>query len=231
MGSKRFPGKMMEVLGRHTILEWVLRRTSRSETLDGVVLATSSAPENRVLQELAEGLSIPTLCGSEDDVLSRFILAAEKHGADHVVRICADNPFVAPEEIDRLTRFYLDGLPDYAFNHIPQMGNMYPDGLGAEIFSSALLRRIAASTTEARHREHVTLYVWDHGSEFRIETIPAPAEIAFPDVKLDVDTREDLERLRGSLHGLAFESPAVDIVNSFRLPVQEKNGRIPDKIK
>jgi spore coat polysaccharide biosynthesis protein SpsF len=219
MGSKRFPGKMMEVLGRHTILEWVLRRTSRSETLDGVILATSSAPENRVLQELAEGLSIPTLCGSEDDVLSRFILAAEKHGADHVVRICADNPFVAPEEIDRLTRFYLDRLPDYAFNHIPKMGNMYPDGLGAEIFSSALLRQVAESTTETRYREHVTLYLWDHAQEFRIETLPAPLEIAFPDVKLDVDTQEDLSLLRRILPGLDIESPAVDIVNSFRFRV------------
>jgi len=217
MGSKRFPGKMMEVLGRHTILEWVLRRTSRSETLDGVVLATSSAPENRILQELAEGLSIPTLCGSEHDVLSRFILAAEKHGADHVVRICADNPFVAPEEIDRLTRSYLDRLPDYAFNHIPKMGNLYPDGLGAEIFSSALLRRMAASTTETRHREHVTLYVWDHTSEFRIQTIPAPPEIAFPHVKLDVDTRDDLERLRRLLGGLDIDSPAVDIVKAYNI--------------
>ncbi len=217
MGSRRFRGKVMEYLGGHTILEWVLRRTLRSQTLDGIVLATSAAPENRVLLELAESLSIPSLCGSEDDVLSRFLLAAEKHVADHVVRICADNPFIAPEEIDRLTRFYLDRRPDYAFNHIPRLGNMYPDGLGAEIFSFALLRHLATSATEPRYREHVVLYVWDHPSEFRIETIPAPPEIAFPDVKLDVDTRDDLERLRGILNGLEIHSTAADIVRAYNI--------------
>ena len=216
MGSQRFPGKMMEFLGQYRILEWVLRRASRAAMLDRVVLATSSADDNRVLRELADDLSIATVCGSEDDVLSRFVLAAQEHGADHIVRVCADNPFVAPEEIDRLTRFYLDKNPDYAFNHIPKLGNMYPDGLGAEILSAALVRRVAASTTEASHREHVTAYLWDHLQEFRIETIPAPAEIAFPGVKLDVDTREDLERLRCTVEGLRINSTAVDIVNAYR---------------
>jgi spore coat polysaccharide biosynthesis protein SpsF len=144
------------------------------------------------------------------------MLAAQEFQADHVVRVCADNPFIAPEEIGRLVQFYLDKLPDYAFNHIPKMGNMYPDGLGAEILSSALLRHLAGSTTEAGHREHVTSYLWDHVSGFRIETFQAPPEIAFPEVKLDVDTKADLERLRGLLQGLDMNSSAREIVGAFR---------------
>jgi len=42
----------------------------------------------------------------------------------------------------------------------------------------------------------VTLYVWDHPDEFSIATLPAPQEISFPDIKLDVDTETDLNRLR-----------------------------------
>jgi spore coat polysaccharide biosynthesis protein SpsF len=216
MGSTRFRGKMMERLGRHRIIEWVLRRTLRATMLDQVVLATSTAVENDVLRDVAEQLSVAALSGSEDDVLSRFVSAADEYGADYVVRVCADNPFIAPEEIDRIARFYLDETPDYAFNHIPKIGNMYPDGLGAEILSSALLHRLGVSTTESRHREHATLYIWDHMDEFRIETIPAPREIAFPSVKLDVDTPADLERLRRIVDGLEIDSPAVDVVNSYR---------------
>src|SRR5438105_2803909 len=180
IGSKRFPRKILENLAGPRIIEWVLHRTARAELLDQVVLVTPSSAENDILSEIAGQFSIPTLRGSEDDVLSRFIRAADQFGADHVVRICADNPFIASEEIDRLIRFYLQRLPDYAFNHIPRMENLYPDGLGAEILSSALLRRIAAATTEPRHREHVTIYLWDHRDNFHIETFHAPAEIAFP---------------------------------------------------
>ena len=216
MGSRRFPGKVMECLGPHKILEWVLLRTLRAATIDQVVLVTSSASENDALCKLADRLSVPVLRGSEDDVLSRFALAAEKFRTDHVVRICADNPFVAPEEIDRLVRFYMATLPDYAFNHIPRMSNMYPDGLGAEIFSSGVLSRLAVSATEARHREHVTLYLWDHLNDFRVETFQAPAEIQFPDIKLDVDTPGDLDRLRTIVSRLDIHSEAVDVVNAFR---------------
>ena len=216
IGSKRLPAKMLEYLGQYKILEWVLLRTSRAVMLDQIVLLTSAAPENRVLGEIAANLSIPTLYGSEDDVLSRFVHAAKQFNADYVVRVCADNPFIAAEEIDRLVRFYLDRLPDYAFNHIPEMGNAYPDGLGAEILSSTVLERIATSSSEPRHREHVTRYLWDHCHEYRIETLKAPEEIAFPDVKLDVDTREDLELLRSIVRGLDIDSSARQVINSFR---------------
>src|SRR5438093_1423019 len=134
MGSRRFPGKVMECLGPHKILEWVLLRTLRAATIDQVVLVTSSASENDALCKLADRLSVPVLRGSEDDVLSRFALAAEKFRTDHVVRICADNPFVAPEEIDRLVPFYMATLPDYAFNRIPRMANTDP---GLQVRASA----------------------------------------------------------------------------------------------
>src|SRR5438034_11691335 len=118
IGSRRFPGKVMACRGPHKILEWVLLATLSAATIDQVVLVTSSASENDALCKLADRLSVAVLRGSEDDVLSRFALAAEKFRTDHVVRICAHNPFVRPVEIDRLVRFYMASLPYYPFNRI-----------------------------------------------------------------------------------------------------------------
>jgi len=216
MGSTRFRGKMMEPLGEHSLLEWVLSRVQRSTRVAQVVLATSLSAENGVLCELAERLLVSTTRGSENDVLGRFVQAAGEHGADHVVRICADNPFISPEEIDRLVCFYLDRMPDYSFNHIPRMGNEYPDGLGAEIFSYSQLCRLAELTSEPRYREHVTAYFGDHEKEFRIETFVAPPGIDFPRVKLDVDTREDLDRLRALVPPISIHSSAFDVINTYR---------------
>jgi spore coat polysaccharide biosynthesis protein SpsF len=215
MGSKRFPGKMMSTLAGRPLLEWVLLRAKRSRLIDELVLATSSATENDLLERTANQLGVSVVRGDEDDVLGRFVLAARTSGAEMIVRICADNPFVAPEEIDRVVEYYLENQPDYAFNHLPRRGNGYPDGFGAEVLSRALLEEIDRLTTEPRHREHVTLYVWDHAERYVIGGPIAPATIAGLEIKLDVDTVEDLEWLASLCPPIAPESSAVEIVQVY----------------
>ena len=82
-------------------------------------------------------------------MLARFKGAAESVGAENIVSICGDSPLVAPEEIDRLIESYTKVLKKksnlenlYAFNYGPRLDNNYPDGLGAEIFSSKLLQKL-----------------------------------------------------------------------------------------
>ena len=45
--------------------------------------------------------------GCENNVLSRFVNISKNENADIIVRICADNPFIDHNEIDRLIKFYL----------------------------------------------------------------------------------------------------------------------------
>lgn len=221
MGSSRLPGKMLMDLCGYPILHWVLSRVKFARKADLVVLATTALPRDDALAELAAGLRISVWRGSETDVLGRFIEAAREAQADVVVRVCADNPLVAPEEIDRLIVFYRASLQQgveperlYAFNHIPALGNRYPDGLGAEILSRKLLEHLANRTQSPYDREHVTVYLWRHPGDYVIRPVPAPPEIAFPEVKLDVDTQEDLQRLRRFCDRLSPESSALDAVRA-----------------
>jgi spore coat polysaccharide biosynthesis protein SpsF len=212
MGSKRFPGKMLAPLGGRPLLEWVLRRTSRAASLDGVVLATSDQPADDALERLASALGVPVYRGDEDNVLARFVGAARASSAGRVVRICADNPFVAPEELDRLVRVFSEGRCDYACNHQDRLGSGYADGLGAEIFNAGLLERIEP-LADARQREHVTLYLWDHADEFRLAALPAPGPLAHPELRFDVNEPADLEYLETlAQDGIAVETAAAGIV-------------------
>jgi len=206
MGSARFPGKMMSQLGGFPLVEWVLRRVRKSLLLDRIVLATSTGEENGPLEKVASSLAVETFRGDEQNVLSRFAAIAESTRADVVVRICGDNPFICPAEIDRVIRLYLENKPDYAFNHIPRMENDYVDGLGAEVLSGELLRHIASSTKEQRYTEHVTMYIWDHMDSYKIMTVKAPAEFAYPDVVLDVNEPDDISFLEANLYGSGRET-------------------------
>ena len=93
---------MLACLDGYPLLSWVLHRLSRSTLIDEVVLATSDLSKDDDLLPIANEVGIPVFRGSESNVLDRFSRAALVHNADVVVRVCADNPFVDPVEIDRL---------------------------------------------------------------------------------------------------------------------------------
>ena len=211
MGSSRLPGKsLMPVWGDMPLVELVLRRVSAATELDAVVLATSDDPGDDPLAELAAGLGVTVHRGPEDDVLERFMGALEREHAGGVVRVCADNPFVDPKAIDELVRLFRAAQPcDYASNHTEASG--LPDGVGAEIASAAALRRAAAEAVTPDDRQHVTSYIRERPEEFRLVVAPPP-DPAWPFTKLDVDTPEDLDRMRSLAGRLPRESaPLWDV--------------------
>lgn len=219
MGSARFPGKMLAHLGGVPLIEWVLRRLSLAKTLSQIILATTDDEVDDVLVELATGLGCSVFRGSGEDVLSRFMGAVSLVGATNIVRVCADNPFIDPEEVDRLTIFFSQNQCDYACNHQDRLGSGYADGFGAEIFSATNLKKISELAREPRHREHATLYFWDNAGEFDLRSIEAPVNLAFPELRFDVDVPEDLDYLNLLVKaGVNITTPAheiIEIANSF----------------
>ncbi|KRO47508.1 MAG: hypothetical protein ABR56_06690 [Acidimicrobium sp. BACL27 MAG-120823-bin4] len=217
MGSSRFPGKMMAKLGDQELMSWVLTRVCDAKELDQVVLATSTSGDDDQLVEVASNFKVMVVRGSQDDVLDRFVQASRESKADLVVRVCADNPFVAAEEIDRLVVAHKSGSFDYSCNHQQRLGNRYADGFGAEVVSTSLLNEISKLTTQTTHREHVTSYVWDNSAKFRIQAVMAPSDLAFPEIKLDIDTPEDLQKLNEFVQKYAITTAcsAAKIVQAF----------------
>jgi spore coat polysaccharide biosynthesis protein SpsF len=217
MGSSRFPGKMLAQLGGTPLLEWVVRRLLRATTLAQVVLATSDSDCDDALAELAVSLGIAVFRGSEADVLGRFVGAASMAGADNVVRICADNPFIDPAEVDRLVAHFADSSCDYACNHQDRLGSGYADGFGAEILSLSLLIHLAGIAVEPRYREHVTLYLWDHQTEYRIKAVSPPPALKHPKMRFDIDRPEDLDTLEKLIEdGVTIDASAVRIIQVAR---------------
>lgn len=214
MGSTRFPGKMLAPLGGVPILEWVLTRTLQSKLLDGVVLATSDLKRDDDLVRIAKKIGVNVYRGNEVDVLGRFAAAAKFNDADSIVRVCADNPFIDPGEIDRLIQFYQNDLCDYACNHQERLGNHYADGFGAEILSSELLIKIANIAMDIKYREHVTLYLWDNFDKFRIKALLPPPGLNQPRLRFDIDTFEDYEYIKSLvLKGVSIDMPASRIID------------------
>ncbi len=218
MGSSRFPGKMLEMLGQRPLFEWVVIRLMRAKRIDEFVLATSDSNQDLQLVESAKSLGLEVFQGNEVDVLGRFVGAANKFNAQTIVRVCADNPFIDPAEIDTLVEHFENTKCDYAFNHQNRLNSGHVDGFGAEILSLQVLKEIASKATTTEDREHVTKYIWENRKDFQV-SYPKPCDqLSFPDLCFDVNTTSDLEYLNDLVYsGITEYSPAKDIVaNSLR---------------
>jgi spore coat polysaccharide biosynthesis protein SpsF len=214
LGSIRLPYKMLLSLHGHPIIKWVVCRAGQSKRLDDLVVAIPDNAENDVLNSYLHKLKAEVFRGPEDDVLKRFYLAAKESQATHIVRICADNPLISGKEIDHLIEFYFANPCDYAYNHIP-MGNTYPDGLGAEIISFDLLEYLEKNAVEPEHREHCFSYITDHTDHFSIKTFNSENKrIACPELKLDIDTFEDYQRL--AMKDFDIDTSAEELVKILK---------------
>ena len=216
LGSTRFPRKMLAPLGGKPIIEWVVERVLRSRFAGDVVVATTDLANDDDLVAAVAKYPVRVHRGPSEDVLARFAGAAATSGAPHVVRICADNPFVDSECIDILVAEHMRRGTGYTFNHRPFGGCDYADGLGAEIVERSLFDRLAVEVDEPHHREHVTLALVDGTIPTAMFGLPAPAELRHPEVQLDIDTPEDLRQLNRIVESgvLTTLSRARDVVTA-----------------
>src|SRR5215470_7803700 len=93
MASTRLPGKALASIGARTLIGHCLTRL-RIASAAPVVLATTTNPEDDVLVATAAKYGVTAFRGSADDVLGRYVLAAQSIGARLVVRATGDNPAV-----------------------------------------------------------------------------------------------------------------------------------------
>jgi len=182
-------------LGSKSVLEWIVRRATDCQQLDGVIVVTSDASENRFVADLVP-LDVPVFVGPQPDALGRFAAALEEYPAAAAVRICADSPFVDPMLIDRLVATARSNPQCDYVSYCSRDGRpaiLSPVGVFAEWFRTSALRKAARSARSRADRERVTRYLYSHPEKFHLRLIPAPAGIDRDDVRLTCQMEEDWE--------------------------------------
>jgi spore coat polysaccharide biosynthesis protein SpsF len=216
IGSTRLPYKMMLSLHGKPLIEWVIKRVQKSKFLDDLIVAIPISEDNNILARYIEELNVKVFRGSENNVLNRFYESVKEENATQIIRICADNPLIDGKEIDNLIDFYKNNKCDYAYNHIPE-GNLYPDGLGAEIISFDILKDLNNKVTTQHHKEHSLSYIHDNSEQYIIKTFdPIDKNIHHPELKFDVDTFDDY-------HALCMKDFDIDISSQDLIKLFKEN--------
>ncbi len=200
MGSSRMPGKAMAELAGKPALRHIIERLRRVPGLDGIAIATTTEPEDDTIADCARAAGVPLYRGSPDDVLGRTLEAAKSVDAATVVRVTGDSPLADPEIVQRVIDVYRRNRPDYASNCLH--GHSYPIGMNVEIFPRKLLEIADREARAPRHREHVSLFFYEHPERFRLLGIEPPASQRRPDLRLTLDTPEDHKLISALYDGL-----------------------------
>lgn len=201
-GSTRLHNKiLLPFYGEQRIIDILIENIRRACPDKQVILATTVRPQDDVLEQVAREAGIDCFRGDEDNVLDRFIRAAEAFGLDRFIRVCSDNPFLRPdtfqtffdafdeEPADYIAYGFADGRPTIK-SHL---------GLFAELTTTEALRRAASFTQEKLYIEHVTIYLYTHPADFHVRLLPLPEELEGRfDLRFTLDTMDDfllLQRL------------------------------------
>ncbi len=214
-GSNRLPRKILEPLyGDISLLAFQCQRLRNIAGIDELVLATTTNPDDDVVEALGETEGLRVIRGSEHDVLSRFLLVAEKTLATTLVRITSDSPFRDPDIIARCVADHHDNLAEYT----RPVDKHLPRGLRAEVVETRVLQHLADDPdVTARDREHVTIFIRNNYEAFRTVMVRFADNLHRPDYDFSVDTRADLDFVRGIYAQLSERGWPVDVTHICKL--------------
>lgn len=163
MGSTRLPGKVLLPLNCEHVLTHDFRRVRKAETIDRVIIATSTETADDVIELFGAVHGVPVHRGSETNVQKRMYDAATEYKTDILVRITGDCPLIDPDTIDAVVSKVRDRDADYASNTIRRT---FPRGLDVEAFTFESFTHVASAATTQAEREHVTPYYLNNPDEF-----------------------------------------------------------------
>lgn len=216
MTSSRLPGKVLMQAGGKPMLEHLVNRLRKVPSLDEIVLATTVNATDDVLVEFAKKQGITFYRGSENDVMSRVIGAAESVGADVIVEITGDCPVIDPMLIEQAIRIFMANRADYV-NNVEVPG--YPGGMDTQVYRLETLKRSAAMTDDVLDHEHVTLHIRNHTEIFSHLYIVAPPDLHWPDLHLVLDEPKDYELLKRVIEHFEPINPlfsCLDVIHLLR---------------
>ena len=221
--SKRLKKKALSNLFGKPLILCLTERIRKSNLSSEIVWCTSTSQEDDELVGLGKENRIEIFRGSENDVMSRFILAAEKYNAENIVRVTGDNPLTDPEVIDFLVKQHIKNKMEYT------VCNSTPPGTRSEVIDLKMLKKCHGFLQDPDSSEYMT-WMLNRPNIFKTLEINYPnKKLNRPDLRLTVDYEEDLKNIqkiydyyKGKLPSLEKIIQWIDTQNSLLTNLRKK---------
>jgi spore coat polysaccharide biosynthesis protein SpsF (cytidylyltransferase family) len=181
-----------QLMGK-TLLEWIVRRATEAQRLEGVIVLVGPGEAERRLAALVPA-DVPVCMSDALDPLGACVKALEQFRSEAVVLIEADAPFLDPALIDRLASTGIAHPEcDYISYCLSGQGptELSKIGVFAQWCKSDALRKARRRATSAEDRCDPARFLYSHPEMFQLRLLPTPAGLDRADVRLRVTCEED----------------------------------------
>ena len=212
MKSTRLKHKAILPIQGLASIERCILNAKKIKSADEIILATSTLPEDQVLKKYALKHKIHFFAGDPEDVIMRYLGAADKYKLDITIRVTGDCPIVSYEMAEFLLQRHFEQGNDYTGP------KEYCTGQNSEIYSVNTLKRVIEYLGDARHSEYMTWYMLTNKDIFQVDMAELPKEW-IRTYRLTLDVQEDLDMFNALFEKLGKKE--VSIKNVFN--VVDKN--------
>ncbi|MCK9376430.1 MAG: radical SAM protein [Syntrophobacterales bacterium] len=195
--SSLFASKVLACLTDDlTVLAYLVKRL-QSLGLGPILLATSNEIQDDSLASVAQRTGIAIYRGHQDNLISRLSAAARQLECSHFVRVYGSYPLTDLRSLAELAETHLARGMEYSYNE-HRFG--VPWGLGCEVISQQTLEKLANFDLTSEQKEAGTLFIRQNPHLFSIHR--SDATVTRPNLKLALETEQDLRLLRDIVHHL-----------------------------
>lgn len=220
MNSKRLQGKvLLPILGK-SIVWHIYQRLKFSKKINEICISTSINPSDDPIVKFAQENNMKYFRGSEDNLVSRHLGAANFFNADVIVRITADDPLVDPTIVDELIELYEKNPNiDFVCNYKERT---FPIGLDAEVIPTKTLEKfLPISENPTFHEFFISNHIFEHPELFKSlgMTLDQPRLLRWT-----IDYKEDYEFIKQIYSNLYEKDKVFHMKDIFKL--LEKNKEL-----
>jgi len=207
--SSRLPMKALKPILNKPMLLHQIERLQHSVLIDKMVVATSIADSDDVIEKMCLENNIEIFRGDLNNVLDRFYECAKLYNPKYIVRLTGDCPLTDWQVIDEMIQYCLDGNFDYV-----ETSSKFPDGLDAEILTIDALVEAKNNAVLPSEIEHVTQYIVTRPEQFTNRVFEFYQDLSH--LRWTVDEPEDfvlVEKIYQALYELNPTFLTNDILN------------------
>jgi len=189
-GSTRFPKKVLQKIDHRSVLEYLIDSLLKVFPHNEIIIATTILKRDNKIKLIAQKKKVKIFCGSENNVLKRYLECSHKFNLQNIIHITSDCPLVDPILIKRMQKIFISKKLDYFSNTNPPKKGKYPDGMDIEIYKFKSLLKLSKLTNLKEDKEHVTNFFWKNPDKFKTDYLKNKKNLS--NYKFSIDYKDDL---------------------------------------
>jgi spore coat polysaccharide biosynthesis protein SpsF len=206
--SSRLNNKAFRIVNNKPLIAVLVDRLEKTEYLDGFIVCTTTLPGDDAIEEFCNKKGVMCHRGEVENVMGRFLGAAEKMPSEYLVRITGDNPLTDFDNMKLSFEYMKANDGDYS----RPVG--LPLGTACEIIRSDSLKELNRRTVSHDLTEYMTWF-FEMAPFVKKTLYEVEEKYRLPDLRLTVDYESDIIFIESIFKEFNGDIKSLDSIVSY----------------